>query len=67
MTEKKMMAEVRRLIRLVGSQKQAAIQLGITPQYLNDILHQRREISTRVADAMGYDRIVSYRTRKASR
>lgn len=60
MNQKQMVAEIKRLIRLVGSQKQAARELGISPQYLNDIIGYRREVSDNVAFRMGYERRVRF-------
>lgn len=45
----------------VSSQKCVAESLGISPQYLSDILKGRREPGKSVLAAMGYDRIVFYR------
>jgi Helix-turn-helix len=53
-------AVLRGLVQDTGSQKKAARLLGITPQHVNDILHGRREISERVASALGYQRVVTY-------
>jgi plasmid maintenance system antidote protein VapI len=36
------------------SQKELAITLGVSPQYLSDILHGRRAISTNVAKSLGF-------------
>jgi len=42
------------------SQKVVAAELGISPQYLSDILKGRREISTEVARRLGFERVVTY-------
>lgn len=47
-------------INLGESQKQIASELGIAPQYLNDILRGWRGISAEIADRMGYVRTVCY-------
>ena len=36
--------------------KTAAEHLGISPQYLTDVLQQRRSIGKRLAHALGYER-----------
>jgi len=36
------------------TQKQVAAQLGITPQYLNDILSDKRRLTPEVAAALGF-------------
>lgn len=43
-----------------SSQKVVAEQYGISPQYLNDILKQRRDISATLADRLGYRRRVEF-------
>ena len=47
-----------------ASQKAAAAALGISPQYLNDILRCRREPGKKVLAALGYERLVFYRKYK---
>jgi len=43
-----------------SSQKQVAAELKITPQFLSDVLAGRREITSRVANAMGYERKIVF-------
>lgn len=47
-----------------GSQKVAAAALGISPQYLNDIIRCRRDPGKKVLEALGYERLVFYRKYK---
>jgi plasmid maintenance system antidote protein VapI len=42
-------AEARR-----GAQKQLAAELGISPQYLNDILSDKRRLTPEIAAAIGF-------------
>lgn len=42
------------------NQKEAAKTLGISPQYLNDILRYRREPGLKVLSALGLRKIVLY-------
>lgn len=51
---------LRRLIRELGSQKAAAKRLGFTPQFINDVLQGRREMTEALASKLGYKRVVSY-------
>ena len=37
-----------------GAQKQLALELGISPQYLNDILSDKRRLTPEVAAAVGF-------------
>lgn len=43
-----------------GSQKDAAKALGISAQYLNDVLLKRREPGEKLLRALGYQRVVLY-------
>ena len=48
-----------------SSQKHVAEEIGITPQFLSDVLSGRREVTSRIANAMGYWReIVFVKVRK---
>lgn len=40
----------------VSSQREAAKSYGVTPQFINDVLRGRREITSRLAEAMGFKR-----------
>ena len=48
-----------------GNQAAVARELGINPQYLNDILRKRREPGPMVLRAMGWKKSVSYERGKA--
>lgn len=50
-------------IQAAGSQRAFAQQHGISTQYVNDVLRGRREMGQKILDALGIDRIVSYRDR----
>lgn len=43
-----------------SSQKKLAARLGISPQYLCDVLKGRREISAELASRLGYERVVTF-------
>lgn len=47
------------LIGLAGTQARAAERLGISPQYLHDVLHGRRDIDA-LAERMGYRSLTLY-------
>ena len=49
--------ELEKCVTRAGSQKEAAKLLGISTQYLNDLLRGRREASARVLDKLGLKRI----------
>ena len=46
--------------RQAGSQQALAEQLGISTQYLNDVLNGRRDITQRFAEKFGYLRVVLF-------
>jgi len=50
--------ELEKQVRKAGSQKEAADALGISAQYLNDLLRGRREASGNVLEKLGLKRIV---------
>lgn len=43
-----------------GSQKSWADKNGVSPAYVSDILQERREISDRIAESLGYRKIVVF-------
>ncbi len=59
-----------RLVREHATQRDAAYRIGISPQYLNDILQRRRDPGPKVLKALGfrllprYERIPSQRSRR---
>ena len=50
--------ELEKCVAKAGSQKEAARLLGISTQYLNDLLRGRREASARVLGKLGLRRVV---------
>lgn len=59
-TEDQLRAELAKSARDVGSQKELAARLRISPQYLGDVLHGRRDISAALAANLGYTRVVLF-------
>jgi hypothetical protein len=47
-----------------ASQVDVARQLGVSPQYLHDVLKKRRQVGKKILDAMGYERHMVYVKRK---
>lgn len=47
-------AELHRRVAASPSKKQAAADLGISPQYLNDLIKGQRPITDQLAAAMGF-------------
>lgn len=53
-TSDDVMGSLREKVEQAGSQKQIATELGITPQYLNDILSDKRRLTEELAAAIGF-------------
>lgn len=58
-TEAILISDLRREIN-ESSQKEVAKRLRLTPQYINDVLHQRRPVSEKMAKKLGYKRIIRF-------
>ena len=58
--------ELRRLIES-ASQVDVAKQLGISPQYLSDVLNNRRQPGKAVLDGLGLERVLTYRRKRLKR
>ncbi len=56
-TQGKLIEKIRAAAVKAGSQKALAEQIGVTPQYLSDVLRGRRDPGKAILDAFGYERI----------
>ncbi len=54
MNDSKVLHKINAYVKMCGTQKEAAARLGISAQYLNDILSKRRKVSEVIADKFGY-------------
>lgn len=62
-THDTILARLRGCVKVEGSQKAVAKKLGVSQQYLTDVLKGRRDISDTVARKMGYEKVaVFFRT-----
>lgn len=59
-SEAEFVAKIMWVIEQEGSQTAAAKRLHVSAQYLNDVVHGRREPGTKIYAAMGYRREVQY-------
>lgn len=41
----------------LNTQKTTAEELGMPPQFINDVIRGRRDISTNLANALGFDKL----------
>lgn len=58
--EPEMRTRLIKFVRNVGLAKTAAKALGISQQYLSDLVNGNREISAEVARGLGYRKVVVY-------
>lgn len=59
MTEQELLAEIRKTCA-ENSQAEEAERVGVSRQYLCDVLKGRRAVTAGLARAFGYERIVRY-------
>ena len=60
-------SRLRRLVRRCGTQRAAAVEMGISTNYLSDLIHGHRPCSDRILDKLHLRRIiVSARPRSVS-
>lgn len=52
---------LQKLIKSCGSQRKAAIALGVSAVYLGDILKGRRGISDKMAERLGFERVETFK------
>lgn len=60
LTENMMFGELCAFVRMRGSQKSAANDLGISCQYLSDLLMHKRKLTRAIVTKLGYKPVVIY-------
>lgn len=60
LTEAQVMDRFREAVKVAGSQRAFATQHKVSLQYVNDVLHGRREMGVKILDALGLERVVRY-------
>lgn len=60
-TEKELINILKQSISSNQTQKEIAKQIGVSPQYLHDILWERRKISEDVAKALGFEKVIMFK------
>lgn len=60
LTAEQFMHMLKHSVDYIGSQAETARRMGISPQYLSDILRGNREPSESVAKLLGYERGVVF-------
>lgn len=66
MTQDELIQMLYQKVRTAGSQKKLAKLLGVTPSYLGDILHGRRDPGKLILSALKLERIVRYEKQKVN-
>lgn len=61
LTEQEVIKRLRDAIEDAGGQREFARRVGLTPAYVNDVLHGRRALADRILAAIGVERGVVYR------
>lgn len=56
-THKELQRKIRQACKKAGSQRKWALNNGLSPQYVNDVLRGYREPSDKIAKALGYERV----------
>ncbi len=54
LNEAELIKHIESLVYMAGGQKAAARSMGISPQYLNDVLQGRRSPGPKLLQAIGY-------------
>ena len=65
LTERDVIERLQAAVQAVGSQKAFAVAHGISEQYVSDLLRGRRELSPKILDILGLERVVSYREKRS--
>jgi transcriptional regulator with XRE-family HTH domain len=60
LTSDEVLELIRERIRLAGAAAKVARDLGVTPAFLSDVLNGRRNITARLAAALGLARVVRF-------
>lgn len=60
LTEEQLLNNLKVMCKEAGEQSRIAKSLKISTSYLCDIIHKRRSLSSKMANVMGYKRIVHF-------
>ncbi len=64
MNEREMISHIKSLCRKAGSQKAFAASLGISEQYLSEIIRGKRGMSDNVLTKLGFEKVILYAASK---
>ena len=60
LTEQEVLERLRTAIKRAGGQRAFAKQAGLTPAYVNDVVHGRRALADKILSTIGVKRTVMY-------
>jgi plasmid maintenance system antidote protein VapI len=60
-TQDELKGTIEQMVKQWGSQRKVADHLGISAAFLSDIINGNRPISNKVAQKLGYSKVVKYR------
>ena len=60
LTEQEVITRLEKAVKAAGGQRQFARSAGLTPAYVNDVLHGRRALADRILSAIGVERRIVY-------
>lgn len=60
LTEQDVIKRLTEAVEAAGGQRQFARSIGLTPAYVNDVLHGRRALADRILAAIGVERRITY-------
>lgn len=61
MTKTELLQYIQHLVDEYGTQKDLAEKLGVSTAYLSDVLQGKREPAGKMLEALGIERVVTYR------
>lgn len=60
LTEQEVMDRLQAAVAAAGGQRRFAEACGLTPAYINDVMHGRRALADRILAALGIRRTITY-------
>lgn len=63
-TRDELTARIQAAVKVAGSQRALAKQWDVSPSYVTDLLRGLRDPGPKILDALGIERVVTYREKK---
>lgn len=61
LSEREVIERLREACRVAGNQAAFAKLHGLTPAYVGDVIHGRRQLADKILRAIGIEKVVTYR------